>query len=88
MHAPPIEPALADGLRDVASKTWGALGLSGYARLDMRLDAAGVPHVLEVNSNPDLSPSEGLAEAFEHAGFRFDDFVARQLDWAWSAPRA
>jgi D-alanine-D-alanine ligase len=88
VHAPAIEPALASGLRQLATKAWSALGLSGYARLDTRLDQAGVPHVLEVNSNPDLSPSEGIAEAFEHAGFRFDDFVARQLDWAWSAPRA
>ncbi len=88
VHAPSIEPALAGGLRALATKAWSALGLSGYARLDTRLDPAGVPHVLEVNSNPDLSPSEGLVEAFEHVGSRFDDFVVRQLDWAWSAAGA
>ena len=84
-HAPCVSPALEDTLHAITRQTWEGLALSGYARLDIRLDASGVPHVLEVNPNPDLSPAEGIPETLAAAALGFDAFVARQLDWAWSA---
>jgi D-alanine-D-alanine ligase len=87
-HAPCVEPALGDALREIARRAWRGLALSGYARLDLRLDESGSPQVLEVNANPDLSPAEGVREALRAAALRFDEFVARQLDWAWSARSA
>lgn len=87
-HAPCVEPALGDTLREIARRAWRGLALSGYARLDLRLDESGSPQVLEVNANPDLSPEEGVHEALRSAALRFDEFVARQLDWAWSARSA
>ena len=87
-HSPHVPPALGQALHEIARQSWKGLGLSGYARLDLRLDQAGAPHVLEVNPNPDLSPAEGLQEALAAASWGFDAFVARQLDWAWSPPHA
>ncbi|HBZ70999.1 MAG TPA: hypothetical protein DEP35_15220 [Deltaproteobacteria bacterium] len=87
-HAPLVDPALRDALCEIACRAWTGLALSGYARLDLRLDESGAPHVLEVNANPDLSPAEGMHEALRAAALRFDEFVARQLDWAWSAASA
>ena len=84
-HAPRLPPALGERLREIARQAWKGLALSGYARLDLRLDEFGAPHVLEVNANPDLSPAEGVHEALAAAALRFDEFVARQLDWAWGA---
>jgi D-alanine-D-alanine ligase len=84
-HAPRVPQALGEALHEITRQSWKGLGLSGYARLDLRLDEAGAPWVLEVNPNPDLSPEEGLHEALAAADWRFDEFVARQLDWAWSA---
>ena len=40
-----------------------AVGAKGYARVDMRLDEAGEPRVLEVNCNPCLDEDMGLARA-------------------------
>jgi len=84
-HAPRVEPALRDRLGEIARLAWKGLALSGYARLDLRLDESAAPQVLEVNANPDLSPAEGMHEALLAAALRFDEFVARQLDWAWDA---
>jgi D-alanine-D-alanine ligase len=84
-HAPRVDPALRERLGEIARRAWEGLALSGYARLDLRLDESGAPQVLEVNANPDLSPAEGVHEALASAALRFDKFVARQLDWAWGA---
>lgn len=67
---------LAPDLRDVvlaaAWGAWAAVGARGYLRVDVRLDAAGSPRVMDVNPNPDLAPDAGLARAVRAAG----------LDWA------
>jgi D-alanine-D-alanine ligase len=53
---------------DVVLKCWHAFRLRGYARIDLRMDANGVPWVLEVNANPCLSPDAGFAAAVVQAG--------------------
>src|SRR4029079_8567757 len=50
----PVEPELARKIGDVALRAFRAVGAKGYARVDMRLDEAGEPRVLEVNCNPCL----------------------------------
>ena len=75
-----------DGLRTrialLADRAFAALGLAGYARLDLRVDAAGQPFIIDVNPNPDLSPDAGLVRALPALGLTFGDFVALQLQWA------
>ena len=66
----------------LADRAFLALGLSGYARLDLRVNAAGEPFVIDVNPNPDLSPDAGLARALPTVGLTFGDFAALQLQWA------
>ena len=55
-------------LEDVAKDCWRLFGLSGYARVDFRVDAEGRPWVLEVNVNPCLSPDAGFAAAASRRG--------------------
>jgi D-alanine-D-alanine ligase len=55
-------------LEDVAKACWRLFGLSGYARVDFRVDAEGRPWVLEVNVNPCLSPDAGFAAAAARRG--------------------
>lgn len=61
---------------ETARRAWSAMGCEGYARVDLRLDAAGVPHVLEVNPNPDISPEAGFAAALKAGGIRYTEFIA------------
>lgn len=62
------EGSLPAELRRLASGAWSACGLSGYARVDMRLDIEGRPCILEVNSNPCLSDGSGFMVAAQVAG--------------------
>ena len=55
-------------LEETAKTCWRLFGLSGYARVDCRVDADGRPWVLEINVNPCLSPDAGFAAAAGHRG--------------------
>jgi D-alanine-D-alanine ligase len=61
-----------------------ALECRDYARMDLRLDHRGIPHVLEVNPNPDIARRAGLARAVEASGDLYEDFVERLVGWAWN----
>jgi D-alanine-D-alanine ligase len=71
-----IDGALADLLGRLAVSAFRACGCRDYARVDFRLDAAGEPMIIEVNPNPDLDPSAGLARAIKASGRDWGDTVA------------
>jgi D-alanine-D-alanine ligase len=62
-----LSPELMDELQRLAVKVFRLLGCRDYASVDFRLDASGVPHVLEVNPNPDYDPTSAFASALEAA---------------------
>lgn len=73
----PGDGALVAGIAERVKDCWRLFGLSGYARVDFRVDAAGTPYVLEVNANPCISPDGGLVAAASRAGLSQVDLVAR-----------
>lgn len=74
---PELPDALRDRLEDIVRHCWTLFGLRGYARVDLRLDAAGEPRVLEVNANPCLSRDAGFAAAAAEAGIAYEQLVDR-----------
>ncbi len=54
-------------LREIALQCWHVFGLDGYARVDFRVASDGTPYVLEINTNPCLSPDAGFLAAAEEA---------------------
>lgn len=66
-------------VRAVAVAVWRAFGLRGYARVDLRVDAQGQPYVIDVNTNPCLSPDAGFAAAVAAAGLSYPQLVDRLL---------
>ncbi len=82
----PDDDALQAALRRDARLAWRCLGLSGYARVDFRVDAAGRPWIIDVNANPCLAPDAGFPAACGRAGLTFARIVARVL--AAAAPGA
>ena len=71
------DAALISRLQAIARQCWQALNLRGYARVDFRVDEAGKPWVLEVNTNPCLAPDAGFAVALEQAGIAFPQAIKR-----------
>ncbi len=74
---PPGDRDLLARLERAARACWRLFGLRGYARVDCRVDPAGVIQVLEVNINPCLSPDAGFAAAAARAGLDLPAIVAR-----------
>lgn len=78
----PLPPELSHRLIDLARRAYLALGCRDYARVDLRLSASGEPYILEVNANPDLSPTACFAKALETAGIDRGDFLCRLVSGA------
>ncbi len=70
-------------LETIGLSSHRALECRDYARYDVRLDAKGNPHVIDVNPNPDLSRRAGLARSVGASGDTYEDLVARIVEWAW-----
>lgn len=66
----------------VARRCWEAFSLRGYARVDFRVDDEGRPWVLEVNTNPCLSPDAGFMAAAARAGIGEAQVVTEILNRA------
>jgi D-alanine-D-alanine ligase len=79
----PVVPDLGAHITDAARRAWAAIGCRGYARVDMRVSDEGIPYVLEVNCNPDLSPDAGFYRAAREAGHSYEDMVVQILELAW-----
>ncbi len=73
------ESLLRRHLEEVARVSWSACGLTGYGRVDIRLDEDEVPRVLEINANPCISPDAGFAAAAAKAGIEPHEVVRRIL---------
>lgn len=77
---PPADDGLLTRLKANAVACWRIFGLGGYARVDFRVDDYGTPWILEVNTNPCLSPDAGFAAALAQAGLSYPDAVERILE--------
>jgi D-alanine-D-alanine ligase len=84
----PICPAEVDGqlgadIARVARQAWEYVSNGeGYGRVDLRVNEEGVPYVLEVNPDPDLSSNAGLARMGRAFGWSYDDLVMHVVDEA------
>jgi D-alanine-D-alanine ligase len=74
------EPDLAARLKELALACWRLFGLSGYARVDFRVDGDGRPWILEVNVNPCLTPDAGFAAAALEAGLSYPRLIGEIVD--------
>jgi D-alanine-D-alanine ligase len=81
---------IAERVRHVCKRVYRTLGMSGYARLDLRLDDAGRIYVLEANPNPQLAYGEDFAESAERAAIQYGELLQRIVNYGlqWRPDRA
>ncbi len=65
--------------KDIAVQVYRTLRGTGMPRVDVMLDAKGVPYVLEMNTIPGLTPTSLLPMAAKQSGLEFDDLVVEIL---------
>lgn len=69
-------------IQALALKAFAVLGCSGWARLDVMLDAAGQPYFLEANTSPGMTDHSLVPMAARAAGMEFDALVMKILESA------
>jgi D-alanine-D-alanine ligase len=75
-----LDDAVASRAGEIALETYALLGCSGFARVDLMLEAATSElYVLEANPIPGLTETSLLPLAAEAAGISFDELVERVL---------
>ena len=79
-------PALVvERCRELAKKANAVVGAVDLARIDIMLDAARNPYLLEINTMPGFTPKSLLPEAAKHAGIDFGPLVDRLVKRAFEA---
>jgi len=74
---PDRDAPLLARLTRLAHDCWTLFGLRGWARVDLRVDAAGRPWILEINANPCLAPDAGFAAALAEAQIPYAEAISR-----------
>jgi len=67
---------------EAAGRAFSVLGCSGMGRVDIIVDAAGTPWLLELNTVPGLTELSLLPDAARAAGVSFDELCHRLVDHA------
>ena len=75
-----LTPAMMERIQRIAKRSCQALDLTGYARVDLRLNETdGRVYVLEANPNPNLAYGEDFAESAEVSGTSYKRVLDRIL---------
>ena len=85
-----LPDGMAETIQRLARRVYRTLEMSGYARMDLRMDEDGKAYVLEGNANPQLAFGEDFAESAERAGIPYEDLLQRILNVGlrWQPERA
>ena len=74
-----VGDALRSAIEDVTLRAYRALGCRDWSRVDVRLDAAGAPRVVEINPLPGILPDPAdnscLPKAARAAGLSYDALI-------------
>jgi len=66
-------------LRELALRAFRSVGASGWGRVDLLLDEAGHPWLIEVNTVPGMTDHSLVPMAARVSGIDFDELVVRIL---------
>jgi D-alanine-D-alanine ligase len=75
-----LSDAVGGQIQHLCKRAYRALELSGYARIDLRLDDAGNLWVLEANPNPQIARGEDFAASAEKVGLAYEAVLQRIIN--------
>src|SRR5690606_7324996 len=70
-----LSPLFERRVARMCKEIYRVLGITGYARMDLRLSEQGEVFVLEANPNPDLKYGEDFAESAEAHGHGYPELL-------------
>jgi len=73
----PLSAEIEKRVKEVSLLSYRILDCRDYGRVDIRLSPQGIPYVLEINANPDISPDAGMTRSAKAAGFSYTEFIGR-----------
>ena len=88
MLHPQLPNAVAARVRRAAADAFRAVGVRDYGRVDVRLASTGVPYVVDVNPNCDLSSGAGMARAAAAVGIDYGALVGLLVRYAMRRRRS
>jgi len=74
-----LAAAQEQALQTLSLRAFAAVGASGWGRVDLMLDQAGQPWLIEVNTAPGMTDHSLVPIAARQAGIDFDELVLRIL---------
>ena len=66
---------------ETAKKVYESLGMIGFSRTDFII-MNGIPHFIEINTNPGLSPQSIFPQQAAHANIPFSDLLDNEIKLA------
>jgi D-alanine-D-alanine ligase len=82
-----LDPALVKKIERICKRIYRLLGLTGYARIDLRLTDAGEIVFIEANPNPFLAADEDFAQSAAKAGLAYPQLIEKILALAKTTRR-
>jgi D-alanine-D-alanine ligase len=80
----PVPAVIYEEALDIALRAHYALGCRGVSRADLRYDdtagAVGQLYLLEVNTQPGMTPTSLVPDIASHVGIGFDELVAWMVE--------
>lgn len=77
-----LEPDIQTKIEKVALRAYQEIGCRDYARVDGRLREDGKFFILEINTNPDISPEAGLDRVAHVAGLSYNQWMCEVASYA------
>ena len=75
----PVSEPLRQAIEEVTLRAYRAIGCRDWSRVDVRLDARGVPNIVEINPLPGILPNPEdnscLPKAARAAGMGYDELI-------------
>ena len=77
-----LPPRIRRRVEEISLQTYRIVDCRDYARVDIRLSSRGIPYVLEINANPDISLDAGMVRSAISAGYSYNEFISKIVEMA------